>query len=164
MPTETLGSVEDPTQQVRWLTSDEQASWRSWLSAVSLLMDQLNRDLVAQQGLTGMDYEILVRLSEAPGRRIRMSDLAELALSSRSRLSHQIDRMEAAGLVERESCEADRRGAFAVLTDTGWERLVHAAPDHVMSVRRHLVDVLTPEEFASLGRACRKIADGLQGR
>lgn len=164
MPTKAPDSAEGPTQTVRWLTPDEQASWRSWLSAVTLLTDQLNRDLVAQQGLTGMDYEILVRLSEAPDRRIRMSDLAELALSSRSRLSHQIDRMEAAGLVQRESCANDRRGAFAVLTDRGWDRLVEAAPDHVMSVRRHLVDVLTPEEFDALGHACRKIADGLQGR
>ena len=156
--------MQEPAPPVRWLTADEQASWRAWLSAVTLLTDQLNRDLVAQHGLTGMDYEILVRLSESPGRRIRMSDLAELALSSRSRLSHQIDRMEAAGLVQRESCEDDRRGAFAVLTDLGWERLVQAAPDHVMSVRQHLVDVLTPEEFAALGRACGKIADSLQRR
>lgn len=164
MPIQAPDSTEEPVRTMRWLTPDEQSSWRSWLSAVTLLTDQLNRDLVAQQGLTGMDYEILVRLSEAPDRKIRMSDLAELALSSRSRLSHQIDRMEAAGLVQRESCENDRRGAFAVLTDHGWDRLVEAAPDHVMSVRRYLVDALTQEEFAALGHACRKIADGLQGR
>ncbi|MFM8352765.1 MAG: MarR family winged helix-turn-helix transcriptional regulator [Actinomycetales bacterium] len=146
----------------RWLTPQEQASWRSWLSAVTLLMDRLNRDLIAQQGLSTMDYEILVRLSETSDRRIRMSDLAELTLASRSRLSHQVDRMERAGLVERESCEDDRRGAFAVLTEAGWQRLVQAAPDHVRSVRHHLVDALTPEEFAALGAACRKIADGLE--
>lgn len=146
---------------MEWLSTQEQASWRSWLSAVTLLTDRLNRDLLAEHGLSGMDYEILVRLSETPDRRIRMSDLADLTLASRSRLSHQIDRMERAGLVERESCADDRRGAFAVLTDAGWERLVQAAPDHVRSVRDHLVDVLTPEEFAALGAACRKIADRL---
>ncbi len=146
---------------MEWLSTQEQASWRSWLSAVTLLTDRLNRDLLAEHGLSGMDYEILVRLSETPDRRIRMSDLADLTLASRSRLSHQIDRMERAGLVERESCADDRRGAFAVLTDAGWERMVQAAPDHVRSVRDHLVDVLTPEEFAALGAACRKIADRL---
>lgn len=146
---------------MEWLSTQEQASWRSWLSAVTLLTDRLNRDLLAEHGLSGMDYEILVRLSETPDRRIRMSDLADRTLASRSRLSHQIDRMERAGLVERESCADDRRGAFAVLTDAGWERLVQAAPDHVRSVRDHLVDVLTPEEFAALGAACRKIADRL---
>lgn len=162
MSAEASDSLANAGEQVRWLTSDEQSSWRAWLSATTLLSDQLNRDLVSVHGLTGMDYEILAQLSEAPDRRVRMSDLAERALSSRSRLSHQIDRMERAGLVERVSCEDDRRGAFAVLTDSGWECLVRAAPDHVMSVRRHLVDVLTEEEFASLGRACRKIADRLQ--
>ncbi|MBU6244013.1 MAG: MarR family transcriptional regulator [Actinomycetales bacterium] len=125
-------------------------------------MDQLNRDLLADHGLSGADYEILVRLSESPDRRVRMSELAELTLASRSRLSHQIDRMEQAGLVRRESCAEDRRGAFAALTDTGWQALVAAAPDHVASVRRHLVDVLSPEEFEALGQACRKVSERLR--
>jgi len=161
MGVDTAGKAAPQDVAVEWLSTQEQASWRSWLSAVTLLTDRLNRDLLAEHGLSGMDYEILVRLSETPDRRIRMSDLADLTLASRSRLSHQIDRMERAGLVERESCADDRRGAFAVLTDAGWERLVQAAPDHVRSVRDHLVDVLTPEEFAALGAACRKIADRL---
>jgi DNA-binding MarR family transcriptional regulator len=145
----------------RWLTEDEQRSWRAWLSASLLLNDRLNRDLQAQHGLTSADYEILVRLSEVEGRRMRMSELAEVSLSSRSRLSHQIDRMEKAGLVERELCADDRRGAFAVLTPHGWDVLVATAPDHVESVRTHLVDVLTPKEFATLGAACQKVADRL---
>lgn len=161
MGVDAAGKAAPQDVAVEWLSTQEQASWRSWLSAVTLLTDRLNRDLLAEHGLSGMDYEILVRLSETPDRRIRMSDLADLTLASRSRLSHQIDRMERAGLVERESCADDRRGAFAVLTDAGWERLVQAAPDHVRSVRDHLVDVLTPEEFAALGAACRKIADRL---
>ena len=145
----------------RWLNEDEQRSWRAWLSVSLLLQDRLNRELQAQHGLTMADYEILVRLSEIPDRRMRMSDLADVTLSSRSRLSHQIDRMEKAGLVERQHCTDDRRGAFAVLTDLGWTTLVATAPDHVESVRTHLVDQLTPEEFAALGTACRKVSDHL---
>lgn len=146
-----------------WLTEEEQGHWRAWLAASTLLFDRLNRELQAQHGLTMADYEILVRLSESPDRRMRMSDLAEVSLSSRSRLSHQIDRMAAAGLVERQQCEDDRRGSFAVLTEEGWSTLVSAAPDHVASVRAHLVDQLTPREFASLGSACRKVAAPLEG-
>ena len=147
----------------RWLSEDEQRHWRAWLAASLLLQDRLNRDLQEQHGLTMADYEILVRLSEAPDRRMRMSDLASTTLSSRSRLSHQIDRMVKAGLVEREACVADRRGAFAVLTDHGWQTLVAAAPDHVESVRQHLIDPLTAGEFAALGDACVKVADQLGG-
>lgn len=146
----------------RWLTPEEQLSWRSWLSASILLTDRLSRDMHAEHGLTMADYEILVRLSEVDDRRMRMSELAEVTLSSRSRLSHQVDRMERAGLIERQSCEQDRRGAFAVLTDHGWDTLVAAAPDHVESVRRHLVDQLTPAEFAALGAACRRVAEHLE--
>lgn len=146
----------------RWLTQEEQESWRAWIEASLLLTDRLSRDMQTQHGLTFADYEILVWLSEAPDRRLRMSELARRALSSRSRLSHQVDRMERAGLVTREICTEDRRGSFAVLTETGWNTIVNAAPDHVDSVRAHLVDVLTPQEFAALGAACRKVADALQ--
>ena len=146
----------------RWLTENEQASWRAWLAVSRLLNDRLSRDLQGQHDLTIADYEILVQLSESPDRRMRMSDLAEATLSSRSRLSHQIDRMMERGLVERQACEDDRRGSFAVLTDHGWDTLVKAAPDHVESVRLHLLDVLSPDEFAALGQACQKVADQLE--
>lgn len=146
----------------RWLSDEEQVSWRSWLSATLLVMDRLGRDLQETSGLTFADYEILVRLSESDQRRLRMSDLAELTLSSRSRLSHQIDRMAKAGLVARQECSDDRRGYFAVLTDKGWETLVDAAPGHVQSVRARIVDVLSPAEFAELGRLSQKLVDGLQ--
>ncbi|MGI9196751.1 MAG: MarR family winged helix-turn-helix transcriptional regulator [Candidatus Nanopelagicales bacterium] len=143
----------------RWLSEDEQASWRSWIAATLLLPDRLNRDLQEETGLSLADYVILVHLSEAPGRRLRMSELAEVTMSSRSRLSHQIDRLEADGLVSREKCSDDRRGSFAVLTAQGWQVLSASASTHVESVRRHLVDVLTPDEFAELGRLCRIVAD-----
>ncbi len=145
-----------------WLSEAEQVSWRAWLSANLLVPDRLGRDLQAEAGLTLADYEILVRLSEAPERRVRMSDLASQTLSSRSRLSHQIDRMEKARYVRREECEDDRRGFYAVLTDHGWDTLVAAAPIHVASVRRRLVDVLTQEEFAQLGRINAKIVAALE--
>jgi len=147
----------------KWLTATEQGYWRSWISVTLLLQHQLGRDLQTETGLTLPDYEILVRLSEAPDRRIRMSELADLTLSSRSRLSHQIDRMTKAGLVDRQECTQDRRGFFAVLTDAGYEELVAAAPKHVTSVRRRIVDVLTPEEFAELGRINQKLVDALEG-
>mgnify|MGYP006271717237 CR=1 FL=1 len=145
----------------RWLSADEQRHWRAWLATTQLLTDRLDRDLQEAAGVTLADYEILVRLSEAPDRRMRMSELAAQTLSSRSRLSHQVDRMERAGLIERMPCPDDRRGSFAVLTDAGWRTLVAAAPDHVASVREHLVDVLSPTEFAALGRACTKVVQSL---
>ena len=150
-------------RQTRWLSEDEQRSWRAWLSASLLLNDRLSRELQAQHGITIADYEILVRLSEAGDeRRMRMSDLADSTLSSRSRLSHQIDRMEKAGLVVREPCEDDRRGANAVLTEKGWDLLVQAAPRHVDGVREHLVDLLTDAQFTALGSACAVVAEHLQ--
>ncbi len=145
----------------RWLSQDEQVYWRSWISANLLLPDRLGRDLQEETGLTLADYEILVRLSEAPDRRLRMSELADVTLSSRSRLSHQIDRMQRAGQVDRQECTDDRRGYFAVLTDAGYDVLVAAAPVHVESVRRRMVDVLTPEEFAEFGRINQKLIDAL---
>ncbi len=146
----------------RWLNAGQQQHWRAYITASTLLDEQLARELQAAHGLTMADYEILVRLSDSPTRRLRMSQLAERSLASRSRLSHQIDRMEKAGLVRREPCEEDRRGANAVLTDHGWKTLVEAAPTHVAGVREHLVDVLTDDEFAALGRACAKVADHLR--
>lgn len=145
----------------RWLSEDEQRYWRSWISANLLLRDRLGRDLQEQCGLTLADYEIMVRLSESEGRQLRMSDLAEVTMSSRSRLSHQIDRMQKAGYVTREECAADRRGYWAVLTDEGFRTLEEAAPMHVDSVRRRIVDVLTPEEFAEFGRLNQKLVEAL---
>ena len=149
-----------PTPRVsgdpRWLSEDEQASWRAWLSMSTLLNERLEHDLKDAHGLSSQEYEVMVRLSEAPDRRLRMSELAGRTLASKSRLSHQISRMEADGLVRREDCPEDRRGQYAVLTDTGWDRLVAAAPDHVESVRTWLLDAMTPEEFARLGGAVRE--------
>lgn len=145
----------------KWLSGEQQLDWRAFLSVLSLLPDQFSRDLNAVHGLTLSDYEILVRLSEAEGRSMRMSELADKTLSSRSRLTHQIDRMVEAGYVTRRVCADDKRGYFAEMTDAGWDKLVAAAPSHVESVREHLVDVLTCDEFKALGDISKKILDSL---
>lgn len=150
------------SREVAWLTEDEQRSWRAWITATLLLQDRLGRDLSDKHGLSSADYEILVQLSEHPDQRIRMSDLAERTLSSRSRLSHQITRMENAGLVTREQCDNDRRGTFAVLSAHGWDAIVAAAPDHVAGVRAHLIDALGSDRFAQLGRLCEDISEHLR--
>ena len=146
----------------RWLSADQQAAWRTWLSAQLLLGEAFERDLKATSGLSMAEYDVLVQLSEAPQRRLRMSELASRTLASRSRLSHQVSRMEDEGLVRREECSTDKRGWWAVLTDHGFEVLEAAAPEHVASVREHLVDVLDEDEFATLGEVLGKVVDHLQ--
>ncbi|MGW7350163.1 MarR family winged helix-turn-helix transcriptional regulator [Streptomyces sp. NPDC054784] len=143
-----------------WLTEDEQRVWRTHLEVSRLLMHQLERDL-QPFGLTNNDYEILVNLSEAEDRRMRMSELAASTLQSKSRLSHQITRMENAGLVRRESCDSDKRGLFAVLTQQGWETMRTVAPHHVASVRRHFIARLPPEAMTGLRTALAPVAEHL---
>jgi DNA-binding MarR family transcriptional regulator len=134
----------------RWLDAEEQKAWRAWLYSTLLLQDQLERDLTREAGIPHAYYEILVQLSEAPGRMLRMSQLAEQSLSSRSRLSHAVSRLEERGWVRRQICEEDGRGQLAVLTDEGFAALEAAAPIHVESVRTHLFDQLTPEQVAAM--------------
>jgi DNA-binding MarR family transcriptional regulator len=145
----------------RWLNAKQQRNWRSFLSVAIVLPDIFSKDLQDAHDLTLSDYEILVRLSESPDRCMRMSELAERVMSSRSRLTHQFDRLIKAGLVSRTICEEDKRGFNAVLTEAGFNKLVEAAPLHVESVRGHLVDVLSDEEFAKLGEISRKIFQAL---
>jgi DNA-binding MarR family transcriptional regulator len=147
----------------RWLSREEQAVWRAYLVATSMLTARLADDLESATGLTNGDYELLVQLSESEGRRLRMTALASRSLSSKSRLSHAVSRFEARGWVRREQCEDDRRGAWAVLTDEGFAVLEAAAPLHVENVRRHLFDPLSEAEVAELGRICRTVADHLCG-
>lgn len=147
----------------RWLTDDEQCTWRTHLEVNKLLMHQLEKDL-QPFGLTNNDYEILVNLSESPDRRMRMSDLAAATLQSKSRLSHQVTRMEGAGLVRRENCESDRRGLYAVLTDEGVATMRKVAPHHVASVRKHFIDLLSPEALAELRESLTPVAEHLRGR
>jgi DNA-binding MarR family transcriptional regulator len=143
------------------LSDDEQCTWRAFLTAMRLLTDQLDRELQRDANIPHTYYEILVALSEAPGRRLRMNQLAEMCQSSRSRLSHAVNRLEEAGWVRREACPTDRRGALAVMTDKGFAAIEAAAPGHVEGVRRHVFDVLSPEQIRQLGEISAAIRDGL---
>ncbi|MET8831427.1 MarR family transcriptional regulator [Streptomyces sp. NPDC004610] len=147
----------------RWLTDAEQCAWRTHLEVNKLLAYQLERDL-QPFGLTMNDYEILVNLSESEELRMRMSDLASATLQSKSRLSHQITRMENAQLVRREHCESDRRGLYAVLTEHGLDTMRKVAPHHVSSVRKHFMDLLTPESLTELEKSLKPIAEHLRGQ
>jgi DNA-binding MarR family transcriptional regulator len=141
------------TGGARWLSADEQRAWRSYLEATKVLMDALDRQLQREAGMPHAYYEILVRLSEAEGRALRMSELADSTLSSRSRLSHAVARLEERGWVLREDCLTDRRGQIARLTDEGFAVLAAAAPGHVAAVRRLMVDVLTPAQLETIAAA-----------
>src|SRR3954471_24034303 len=134
----------------RWLDDEEQQTWRAFLGATRLVFDQLDRELQRESGIPHTYYEILVRLSEAPNRELRMSALADRSQSSRSRLSHAVARLEENGWVERRVCADDKRGQLAVLTDVGFAALERAAPSHVESVRKHVFDPLTEDEQAQL--------------
>jgi DNA-binding MarR family transcriptional regulator len=139
-----------PAVETRWLDPEEQKVWRAWLYSSSLLHDLLDRELTHQTGISHAYYEILVALSEAPQRSMRMSELADRCLSSRSRLSHAVSRLEERGWVRRQVCESDGRGQLAVLTDEGFAALEAAAPVHVEGVRTHLFDQLTPQQVQNL--------------
>jgi DNA-binding MarR family transcriptional regulator len=134
----------------RWLDAEEQRTWRAWLYSSLLLQDRLDRELTRETGISHAYYEIMVQLSEAPERRMRMSQLADECLSSRSRLSHAVSRLEERGWVRRQVCAEDGRGQLAVLTDEGFAALEAAAPVHVEGVRTHLFDQLSPEQVAAM--------------
>jgi DNA-binding MarR family transcriptional regulator len=136
--------------ETRWLDGDEQRTWRTFMFANKLLFEQFDRDLRRGAAMPTTYYEVLVRLSEAPERRLRMSQLAERSQSSRSHLTHTITSLQRLGWVDRESCPTDRRGAFAVLTDTGFSALEGAAHVHVESVRSHLFDQLDSDQLEQL--------------
>ena len=139
-----------PAVPPRWLDAEEQRAWRAWLYSTTLLQDRLERDLTHSTGISSAYYEILVQLSEAPDRRMRMSQLADRCLASRSRLSHAVSRLEERGWVQRRVCAEDGRGQLAVLTDAGFAALEAAAPVHVEGVRTHLFDQLSPEQIAAM--------------
>jgi DNA-binding MarR family transcriptional regulator len=145
----------------RWLNASEQEVWRAFMAAVDGLTDQFARQLQRDAGMPYTYYEILVALSEAPGRTLRMSELAGARGSSRSRLSHAVARLEEVGWVRRQDCPTDKRGSFAVLTDKGFGALEAAAPGHVTEVRERLFDSLTPDQVEQLGDISRAILRGL---
>lgn len=131
---------------VRWLEPEEQRAWRAFLTATRAVFEQLDRQLQRDSGMPLTYYDILVQLSEASDRMLRMSELADRVHASPSRLSHAVARLEEKGWVRRVDCPTDRRGQYAVLTDEGFEALAAAAPGHVQAVRELLFDALTPSE------------------
>jgi DNA-binding MarR family transcriptional regulator len=145
----------------KWLNPREMRAWRSYIIASRRLLEALDQDLSGHD-LSMADYEVLAQLSEAPGRRIRMSDLAEIAMLSKSRLSHRITVMEKAGWVRREACKEDRRGAWAVMTEKGLKAIVKAAPDHVDSVRTRFLDRLDGEDQINLADVFEEVLAGLR--
>ena len=150
------------SEEPRWLDAEEWRAWRNFIAAQALLLGRLGRELSDQHGLAFADYEILVRLSEKPDHRQRMTSLAEEVVASKSRLSHQVARLEGKGLVRREVCDSDGRGVFAVLTTEGFARLERAAPDHLRGVREHFVDLLDDDERRVLGDVFERMAEKLR--
>lgn len=135
---------------VRWLNTEEQTAWRAYLDGTKLLFQALDRQLATEAELSLTDYELLVRLSEAPEGTLRMRDLADATLSTRSGVTRAVSRAERAGWVRRVECEDDRRGMNAELTEAGRAKLASAAPGHVGAVRENLLDLLTPEQLKQL--------------
>ncbi len=150
----------DTTADVSWLTDTEQSAWRAFLTGSRRLIDALDADLKAQ-GLTHDDYGVLVALSESEGGRLRMAELADLSVESRSRLSHHIGRLEARGLVARETCPDDRRGTWAVLSAEGRATIEAVAPHHVAGVREYFLDKVSAEELATIATAFSRVNDQL---
>ena len=153
----------------KWLDDDEMRLWRSYIEVSVRLVSALDARLKAAAGVSFDDYEVLLHLSEASDRRLRMAELSDRLIHSRSRLTQRIDRLARRGLVRREKCEGDRRGTWAVLTDEGLATIEELAPDHVRAVRQHLFDHVGVEEqeamtaaFERLALHLRSICDGEQ--
>lgn len=141
----------------RWLDEQEMAAWQSFLEASNRVARHLEHQLREDAGLSHPQYEILVRLGDAPDGEVRMSELAEALITSKSGLTYQVGQMEKRGLVRRRSCPTDVRGVFAALTDEGRALLTAAAPGHVAAVRAALLDPLDREELAVLTRALGRV-------
>ena len=145
----------------RWLTDDEQRSWRPLAALLFRLPAALDAQLQRDAQVTHFEYMVLISLSEAPDRSLRMSDLAAMSSGSLSRLSHVVSRLERRGWVRREPCPGDGRYINAILTDEGWAKVVAAAPGHVGTVRKLILDALAPEDFRALGAASAQILNHL---
>lgn len=147
-------------REPKWLNPSEMKAWRKYIVTTRHLLEALESDL-DEHDLSLYDYEILALLSDAPERRMRMSELADIARLSRSRLSHRMKVMEDAGWVKRESCPEDKRGYFAVMTAKGWKAIVAAAPDHVESVRRRFIDQLSKSDQEAIAAIFEKVGTHL---
>jgi len=147
---------------VQWLDPDQQEAWRTLLNVHSRLLARLDAELQACHAMSLPDYEVLVHLSEAPGRHLRMAELADRLSLSPSGLTRRLDGLVRDGLVERRACPSDRRGSLAVLTPAGLSALEEAAPTHVAGVRRYLIDRLERDELLDLAAAFESIGEALE--
>lgn len=149
-----MGGVTGPTE---WLSETEQRAWRGLLTMTSALQTRLNRELAVQSGLSLADYDVLVPLSETDGGRLRVFELGRRLGWEQSRLSHHLGRMQRRGLLSREECEDDRRGAFVALTEAGRRAIEDAAPGHVRAVRQLVFDGLTTDQVEALASISRQV-------
>ncbi|AII07189.1 MULTISPECIES: MarR family winged helix-turn-helix transcriptional regulator [Rhodococcus] len=138
-------------EPTRWLSAEEQNTWRAYLDATRLLLQALDRQLTRDAGISFTDFELLVVLSEAPQRQLRMRELADAVTTTRSGVTRAISRLVDTGWVRRVECEDDKRGTLAELTDAGAEKLAAASPGHVAEVRRTMFDLLSPRDVGILG-------------
>ncbi|WP_457030522.1 MarR family winged helix-turn-helix transcriptional regulator [Kitasatospora sp. P5_F3] len=146
----------------RWLDDREMAAWRGFVVASNLIERRLEQQLKESAGLSHTQYEILVQLSAAPDGSLRMTDLADRLVTSKSGLTYQVTQLEKSGLVGRRSCPSDVRGVFAEITEQGWRVLREAAPGHVATVREVLIDVLTPEQLTVLAESLGTVGQRLR--
>lgn len=151
-----------PTSDSPWLTDDQQRVWRSWLRASALLPVALHQQLQADSDLSFPDFEVLSELSEADEGRVRVGDLARALQWERSRVSHHLKRMGSRGLVGREDCAEDARGAVAVITPEGRTAIERAAPGHARTVRRLVFDELDADRLAALGGVLAEVVARLE--
>jgi DNA-binding MarR family transcriptional regulator len=157
MTRQLISTILDHMTHPRWLDEREARAWRAFHKMYRQLNSAINRRLTSDSGLSIADYEILIPLSEAPGQRLRARDLGRGVDWEKSRLSHHIGRMQRRGLVDRQECPTDARGAFIQLTEEGWRAVEAAAPDHVETVRRYFIDLLSPEELETLTSIANRV-------
>ncbi len=145
-----------------WLSDEEQAAWRNYLDAMRQLECAMDRRLQTRSDLTITDYVILVSLSEAEDRRLRMSELADIVVVSRSRLTYRIDSLVKRGYIDREQCDDDGRGLFARMTDAGFDVISAAAPAHVDDVRELVFANIKPAEFEAFASVFERMASNIR--
>ena len=149
--------------ETKWLDEREMRAWQAFLVAGALVGRRVEQQLKDEAGLSHLQYEVLVRLSAAEDGELRMRELADSVLSSKSGLTYQIGQLEKAGLVRRRNCRFDVRGVFACLTEAGRAKLAEVAPGHVAAVREYLIDVLDGEQLEHLAEALEAVADQAGG-
>ena len=146
---------------VEWLSAAEYEMWRGYLDSTRLLLRALDRQLEADAGISFADFEVLALLSEAPERRLRMSEIADAATTTRSGVTRAVNRLADAGWLRRVECDEDKRGWFAELTDDGFAKVRSAAPVHVAAVRRNVFDLLSPRDIRLFTHAYSEIRANL---